>query len=551
MIRVLVVDDERDFRDQICLSLQSKGCEVRSVASCAEAIHAAARERPDVLVADWMLRDHLHGLHVSEVLGAVNPGLRTVLMTGYASDDLRANARGHKVAGFLEKPFEPERLVEAVHGAIQDSSPEARHPPVGVFRTRGDGVILWANRHARELFGDVDLGNVNDLVIEDVPVDVAPTDWIQVTPIDGSTGHWHLLGKDLDDDGQLLVVLDDARLPVLRDHPVVQSLLGLSEKEPTQWVLPGHVLLVDDEDYVRRFVAGQLQRAGCVCLTAENGEVALRLFERDESVQYVLLDWYLPGDNAADLVRRFKEIRPSCQIIGVSGEDRRKEFSRIGIDRFLAKPMRLEGLQEELRKTDVPLPRGGQGRDSAWNQRLDDITREFEVYLSKRPGARATRAMTVVRTLCEAWPRTMSVQEIVDELWVDPAVQMRRAAGSVRNALNTIARNFEGFNASVSEPLFGMTCSIWRSDEKDSRLCKYALQIELIEDGVESPAEMRTYLGKLPRPVLESMYAVISGKAAKLSPEADQACRDLDCDLTNEEMRAAVVQVITRGAAQS
>jgi DNA-binding response OmpR family regulator len=547
MTRVLVVDDERDFRDQICLSLEAQGCEVLSVASCGEAIRLAARERPDVLVADWMLRDHLNGLHVSEVLGAVKPGLRTVLMTGYASDDLRAEARGHKVAAFLEKPFEPERLIDAVRSATEEAAPEAHHPPVGVFRTRTDGTILWANRHARELFGDVNLGNIRDLVVEHVPVDRAPTDWLNVTPASGSSGRWHLLGKDLDDGGQLLVVLDDARLPVLRDHPVVQSLLGVSEKEPTEWVLPGHVLLVDDEDYVRRFIAGQLQRAGCVCLTAENGEVAVRLFERDESIQYVLLDWYLPGEDAQELVRCFKEIRPSVVIIGVSGEDRRADFSRIGIDRFLAKPMRLEALQDELRKTDAPLPRGGQGRDSVWNQRLDDITREFDAFLQRRPGARATRAMTVVRALCNAWPRAMSVQEIVDILWVDPAQQMRRAAGSVRNALNTIARNFETFNTSVAESLYGMKCSIWRSDEKESKLCRYALRIELVENAVESTAELRTYLGKLPRPVVESMYAVISGEATELSPEADQACRDLDCDLEDEAMRAAITQAATRG----
>jgi len=297
-------------------------------------------------------------------------------MTGYATEDLRAEASGHRVAAFLEKPFEPASLIDAVRAA--ETSPAAHHPPVGVLQLREDGTIAWANDHARELFDRVGDGSQTerlDAVLDAPDVErmtPAPTRWLAVSPLaasmqakranegkrakeGGSTvqgGNWHFLGKDLEGGGSLLVVLDDARLPVLRDHPVVQSLLGFEESGSVRWSLPGHVLLVDDEEYVRRFVAAQFQRAGCPCLTAESGEVALRLFARDEQIRYVLLDWYMPGDDAAELTREFHRIRPDIIIVGVSGEDRRHDFASIGIDRFLSKPVRIESLIAELRAAE-------------------------------------------------------------------------------------------------------------------------------------------------------------------------------------------------------
>jgi len=549
-LKVLVVDDERDFRDQIRLSLEADGCEVESAANCVEAVRMVPRYRPDVLVTDWMLRDHLHGLHVSDVLSTVRPGMRTVLMTGYATQDLRAEAAGHKVAAFLEKPFEPSRLIDAVRRAVD--APEAHHPPVGVLQVRADGSIAWANDHARELFKQTDAGTgadrLDSMLDEEQTARLtpAPTRWVSLSP-QSSRGAWHFLGKDLEAGGSLLVVLDDARLPVLRDHPVVQSLLGIEEPGPIRWNLPGHVLLVDDDEYVRRFVAGQFQRAGCPCLTAENGEVATRLFARDEEIRYVLLDWYMPGDSPEDLVREFHRIRPGAIIVGVSGEDRRDDFSRLGIDRFLAKPMRVEALMAELRAAEAATRAEPERREQGdWGIRLRELCAEFEVFMQQRPGARATRAMTVVEVLCDAWPRAMTVNEIVDSLWSDPSSRMRRAAGSVRNALNTLTRNFADFNRAVTEPLHGVSCEVWRSDEKDSRLWSYALRIQPVTHSVEVTSEVRDYFARLPRPVLESMYEFIRGESLTVSPGAEQVCNDVGVDLADPRFRDLVVQMVER-----
>jgi DNA-binding response OmpR family regulator len=323
---------------------------------------------------------------------------------------------------------------------------------------------------------------------------------------------------------------------------------------------------------VRRFVAGQFQRAGCACLTAENAQVAVRLFARDDEIRYVLLDWYLPGDDAAELVREFDRIRPGTIVVGVSGEDRRLDFQRVGVRRFLAKPVRIEALMAELRAAGAagrtsgasgasgahgtngangagsavaePAPDPGAAGD--WARRLREICAEFDLFLQRRPGARATRAASIVEVLRDAWPRAMTVQEIVETLWPDPSERKPRAAGTVRNALKTLVRNFSDFNRDVSEPLHDINCELWRSEVRDSRLCTYALRIHPVSESGEAARELRHYLSRLPPPVIDSIYECIQGRSATVSPGAQQVLHDAGAELSDDWFRDLIVRVVER-----
>ena len=66
MPKVLIVDDERSYRDYLGRFLAREGHEVQLAATGREAIDGGCRFRPDVLVVDWMLKDHVHGLQVTE-----------------------------------------------------------------------------------------------------------------------------------------------------------------------------------------------------------------------------------------------------------------------------------------------------------------------------------------------------------------------------------------------------------------------------------------------------------------------------------------------------
>jgi len=120
--RVLVVDDEKQYCENLSLCLTSEGYEVITACTSEEAIDVGRDFRPDVLVADWMLRSDDDGLDVSRSLRDQFPELETVLITGYPSVELHADARKSNVFEVLEKPFELDDLLSVVQYAARSSN---------------------------------------------------------------------------------------------------------------------------------------------------------------------------------------------------------------------------------------------------------------------------------------------------------------------------------------------------------------------------------------------------------------------------------------------
>ncbi|NUQ47943.1 MAG: response regulator, partial [Phycisphaerae bacterium] len=122
MAKVLVVDDEPDYRSQLKSLLTAEGYQVETAEDGVRAIELARAFRPDVLVADWMLRSSRHGIQVCESLRHTLPSLVTILITGYPTEQLRADAARAAVFAFLEKPFEADELRDAVKRVDQHTA---------------------------------------------------------------------------------------------------------------------------------------------------------------------------------------------------------------------------------------------------------------------------------------------------------------------------------------------------------------------------------------------------------------------------------------------
>lgn len=116
--RILIVDDEPTYREYLERFLKRDGLDVRTAETGSEAIELAREFAPDILLADWMLRCEMHGIEVGEALRAQCPDLRILLMTGFPTADLEAEAARVGIDGFLEKPFALEDLSKAIQSAV-------------------------------------------------------------------------------------------------------------------------------------------------------------------------------------------------------------------------------------------------------------------------------------------------------------------------------------------------------------------------------------------------------------------------------------------------
>jgi len=114
------------------------------------------------------------------------------------------------------------------------------------------------------------------------------------------------------------------------------------------------LLLVEDEDGVRRLLNHVLNKRGYKVIEASNGEEALRLFERRGSeIQLVLTDMVMPHMGGRQLGERLRELDPHVKIIYMSGytDDVLVRTGALGPGMsFLQKPLRPEVLAAKVRE---------------------------------------------------------------------------------------------------------------------------------------------------------------------------------------------------------
>lgn len=114
------------------------------------------------------------------------------------------------------------------------------------------------------------------------------------------------------------------------------------------------LLVVEDEDGVRRLLTHVLHRRGYKVLEAANGEEAVRLFEkRSAEISLVLTDMVMPQMGGRQLGDLLQQIRPGIKIIYMSGytDDVLVRTGALGPGMsFLQKPLRPEVLAAKVRE---------------------------------------------------------------------------------------------------------------------------------------------------------------------------------------------------------
>ncbi len=93
MLRVLVVDDEKNIRSTLALALESAGCAVGLAANAESALAHASREVFDLGLVDLKLAES-SGLDLIPKLVAASPGLDIVVITAYATIDTAGDLEG-------------------------------------------------------------------------------------------------------------------------------------------------------------------------------------------------------------------------------------------------------------------------------------------------------------------------------------------------------------------------------------------------------------------------------------------------------------------------
>ena len=111
------------------------------------------------------------------------------------------------------------------------------------------------------------------------------------------------------------------------------------------------ILIVDDDEVVRRSFLRSLESISCNIEAAGDGEEALQTMEQN-SFDVVLLDVRMPGRDGLSVLRTIKQKWPESEVVIITGYPtvaNAKEAVRLGAYDYLAKPL---GPQDVINVTD-------------------------------------------------------------------------------------------------------------------------------------------------------------------------------------------------------
>jgi PAS domain S-box-containing protein len=103
----------------------------------------------------------------------------------------------------------------------------------------------------------------------------------------------------------------------------------------------GRVLVVDDEEIVRKMASAALERLGYSVSLADSGPGAVAALAVDPFLDLAILDFSMPGMSGKETLARLRAARPDLRIIvssGYSEAECRSLFEEGGISGFLQKP---------------------------------------------------------------------------------------------------------------------------------------------------------------------------------------------------------------------
>jgi PAS domain S-box-containing protein len=115
---VLVVDDDPMVRDIARRALEYSGMPVLTAAGGGEALEMLCRESGIGLVVLDFGEPGLGGEETLDRLRQIRPGIPVVACSGYREDETRRFFEGHRIDGFVQKPYSAPQLVQSVRDAL-------------------------------------------------------------------------------------------------------------------------------------------------------------------------------------------------------------------------------------------------------------------------------------------------------------------------------------------------------------------------------------------------------------------------------------------------
>ena len=121
--RILLLDDEPIVGERLKASLERVGFSVDAFVSSSDALQNLELYSYDILVTDLKMKPP-DGLEVLKIAKKKQPGIKALVITGFATKQLAAEAFSAGAVHFLAKPFKISHLVALLNTISSDCDRE-------------------------------------------------------------------------------------------------------------------------------------------------------------------------------------------------------------------------------------------------------------------------------------------------------------------------------------------------------------------------------------------------------------------------------------------
>jgi len=139
--KLLVVDDDNTYCDALARSMERRGFDVARAYNIFQALKHAKKHCPEFAIVDLRIGQE-SGLTLVKELVNLQPEIRIVLLTGYASIATAVEAIKLGAIHYLTKPAEPDQIIAAFTNRDGNPQTPAADQPMSVERVEWEHIQM-------------------------------------------------------------------------------------------------------------------------------------------------------------------------------------------------------------------------------------------------------------------------------------------------------------------------------------------------------------------------------------------------------------------------
>ncbi|HZS82358.1 MAG TPA: response regulator [Stellaceae bacterium] len=118
---ILVVEDDDDIRDMVAEILEDYGYRVLCAQNADAALAILRRDRDiDLMFTDIIMPGHLNGVDLAQAALDIQPHLKLLFASGYASQAVLAPLQDRLSSAFISKPYRPRELAARIAALLDE-----------------------------------------------------------------------------------------------------------------------------------------------------------------------------------------------------------------------------------------------------------------------------------------------------------------------------------------------------------------------------------------------------------------------------------------------